>query len=74
MINAGNFEKKIRLPVRGTRKYCSILTDEVFDSEQTETKDKNWLGDKVNYQRNLMINIKPYEVIILKEEIWNEKA
>ena len=39
-----------------------------------EPKDKNWLGDKVNYQRNLMINIKPYEVIILKEETWNEKV
>ena len=73
VINAGNLEKRIRLPVRGTRRYCSILTKEIFDSEQMETKDNNWLGDKVNYQRNLMINIKPYEVIILKEETWNEK-
>ena len=74
VINAGNLEKRIRLPVRGTRRYCSILTKEIFDSEQMEPKDKNWLGDKVNYQRNLMINIKPYEVIILKEETWNEKV
>lgn len=68
VINAGNLKTIVRLPVRGRGKYHNILTDEVFDVEPTGKEEYNWLGDKVNYQGNLNINMKPYEAIILKEK------
>lgn len=69
VINASEEEQVVTLPVRCVADYRDLLTGEIFQAVTEEGwREKARLGDKVNYQGNLMIRIKPYEAKILKEE------
>ena len=69
VINASEKEQTVAIPVRCVTDYRELLTDEVFRAVSEDGWRVNArLGDKVHYQGNLMIRIKPYEAKILKEE------
>lgn len=68
-LNAGDAARNVRIPTRSAGKYMDMLRGKTYTATRisNESAGATWLGDKVNYQGELIINMNPYGATILKE-------